>query len=248
MRQGPRLPPAAGVRAGATEMRQQARRSKMAKLREALIHDLHPTQITVGMIEVHDKKKHLAALSAAEQKAFMQAHPIPAVVGPAGKLFITDHHHLGRAALEAGVTSGFHGGGGPVRPCDRCILGRDEQEPLGPSARPERCAPLLRADPVSPQQAGRRSLPLPGGLCARRRRLREDADGIRGVRLGGLSGAPSRWRTSARISSGRCRQGSPWPRAAWPPDCRGARHARQFADLPQVAAAGLAAAGLLQST
>ncbi|AOY91711.1 hypothetical protein BKK79_07795 [Cupriavidus sp. USMAA2-4] len=79
----------------------------MAKLREALIHDLHPTQITVGMIEVHDKKKHLAALSAAEQKAFMQAHPIPAVVGPAGKLFITDHHHLGRAALEAGVTSGF---------------------------------------------------------------------------------------------------------------------------------------------
>lgn len=56
----------------------------MAKLREALIHDLHPTQITVGMIEVHDKKKHLAALSAAEQKAFMQAHPIPAVVGPAG--------------------------------------------------------------------------------------------------------------------------------------------------------------------
>jgi hypothetical protein len=37
----------------------------------------------------------------------MQAHPIPAVDGPGGKLCITDHHHLGRAALEAGVTTGY---------------------------------------------------------------------------------------------------------------------------------------------
>ena len=37
----------------------------------------------------------------------MQAHPIPAVTGPEGKVYITDHHHLGRAAIEAGVTSGF---------------------------------------------------------------------------------------------------------------------------------------------
>ncbi len=79
----------------------------MPKIQEALIHDLHPTQLTVGMIEVQDKKKHLASLSAKEQQAFMQAHPIPAVTGPGGKLFITDHHHLGRAALEAGVTSGY---------------------------------------------------------------------------------------------------------------------------------------------
>jgi len=84
-----------------------ARREAMAKIREALIHELHPTQITVGMIEVHDKKKHLASLSTAEQQAFMQAHPIPAVLGPGGKLYITDHHHLGRAALEAGVASGY---------------------------------------------------------------------------------------------------------------------------------------------
>ena len=39
--------------------------------------------------------------------ALLQAHPIPAVNGPGGKLYITDHHHLGRAALEAGVTNGF---------------------------------------------------------------------------------------------------------------------------------------------
>jgi hypothetical protein len=79
----------------------------MPKIREFLIHELHPTQLTVGMIEVLDKKKHLVSLTQKEQQAFMQAHPIPAVVGPAGKLYITDHHHLGRAALEAGVASGF---------------------------------------------------------------------------------------------------------------------------------------------
>jgi hypothetical protein len=29
------------------------------------------------------------------------------VEGPDGKLYITDHHHLGRAALEAGVSNGY---------------------------------------------------------------------------------------------------------------------------------------------
>ena len=79
----------------------------MPKIRESLIHDLHPTQLTVGMIEVQDKKTHLASLKPKDQQAFMEAHPIPAVEGPGGKLYITDHHHLGRAALEAGVTSGY---------------------------------------------------------------------------------------------------------------------------------------------
>jgi hypothetical protein len=37
----------------------------------------------------------------------MQARPIPAVWGPDGKLYITDHHHLGRAASEAAVDTGF---------------------------------------------------------------------------------------------------------------------------------------------
>ncbi|SCK12921.1 ParB-like protein [Vogesella sp. LIG4] len=79
----------------------------MSTLQQAPIHKLHPTQLTVGMIEVHDKKKHLAALKAAEQLEFMRAHPIPAVLGAGGELYITDHHHLGRAAFEAGVDSGF---------------------------------------------------------------------------------------------------------------------------------------------
>ncbi len=79
----------------------------MSKIQEANLKDLHPTQLTIGKIVVADKKKSLAALSAADQRGFMQGHPMPAVVGPQGKLYITDHHHLGRAALEAGVTCGF---------------------------------------------------------------------------------------------------------------------------------------------
>lgn len=79
----------------------------MPKIQEATLTGLRPTQLTVGMIEVTDKKKRLAALKPQERKEFMQAHPIPAVKGPGGKSYITDHHHLGRAAIEAGLTSAF---------------------------------------------------------------------------------------------------------------------------------------------
>ena len=79
----------------------------MPKLHEVEIHRLRPTQITVGMIEVCDKRTRLEAMKKHEQQDFLESHPIPAVWGPDGKLYITDHHHLGRAAEEAGIDSGF---------------------------------------------------------------------------------------------------------------------------------------------
>ena len=79
----------------------------MPKLHEVEIHRLRPTQITVGLIEVHDKRAKLEALKTHERRDFLEAHPIPAVWGPDGRLYITDHHHLGRAAAEAGVDTGF---------------------------------------------------------------------------------------------------------------------------------------------
>lgn len=79
----------------------------MSKIQEAALQDLHPTQLTVGMIVVHDKRKHLEGMSAADRQKWMKDHPMPAVVGPKGKLYITDHHHLGRAALDAKVATGF---------------------------------------------------------------------------------------------------------------------------------------------
>src|SRR5215469_4700913 len=79
----------------------------MAKLHEVEINKLRPTQITVWMIEVHDKRAKLEGMKKSDQRDFMAAHPIPAVWGPDGKLYITDHHHLGRAASEASVDTGF---------------------------------------------------------------------------------------------------------------------------------------------
>jgi hypothetical protein len=79
----------------------------MSKLHQVKIHCLRPTQITVGLIEVHDKRTKLEGMKNSEQQEFLQAHPIPGVWGPDGKLYITDHHHLGRAASEAGIDSGF---------------------------------------------------------------------------------------------------------------------------------------------
>ena len=84
-----------------------AEAAPMAKLHEVEIHRLRPTQITVGLIEVHDKRARLEAMKKHEQQDFLLAHAIPAVWGPDGKLYITDHHHLGRAAEEAGIETGF---------------------------------------------------------------------------------------------------------------------------------------------
>ncbi len=80
---------------------------RMAKVREAPFEDLHPTQLTIGFIEVDLKKKNLLALKPAAQRDFLQEHPVPAVLGPGGRIYITDHHHLARAALEAGLKSAF---------------------------------------------------------------------------------------------------------------------------------------------
>ena len=79
----------------------------MAKLHECDVASLGPTQITVGMIEVHDKRKHLEQLGHHERRDYLAAHAIPAVFGPGGRLYLTDHHHLARALWDAGIASGF---------------------------------------------------------------------------------------------------------------------------------------------
>jgi hypothetical protein len=55
------------------------------------------------MLEVEVKRSRLVKLSPEEREAFLEAHPMPVVVGPEYRLYITDHHHLARAALEARV-------------------------------------------------------------------------------------------------------------------------------------------------
>ena len=65
---------------------------------------LRPTQMTVGYREVEAKRKHWEGLDKKARRDALDAHWFPAVRGPGGEYFIVDHHHLGLALIEDGVT------------------------------------------------------------------------------------------------------------------------------------------------
>jgi hypothetical protein len=72
------------------------------------IAELRPTQITVGYREVAQKRqewrKRATALPDGEKGAeFLGTHMIPVILGPKGRHYILDHHHLCRALHEEGV-------------------------------------------------------------------------------------------------------------------------------------------------
>ena len=58
------------------------------------IHKFHPTQITVGMKEVEEKKAHIEKLTHGELHTYREEHVVPVVIGPEWKYFIIDHHHF----------------------------------------------------------------------------------------------------------------------------------------------------------
>ena len=70
---------------------------------EVSISELHPTQMTLGYAEVLLKRQQWRALNHDAKRAFLAKHPMPAVVGPKGRHFIVDQHHLARALLEEDV-------------------------------------------------------------------------------------------------------------------------------------------------
>lgn len=57
-----------------------------------LILDLHPTQISVGYQQVHEKSKKLSKLESLHE--YLETHPVPIIIGPKSALYIIDHHHL----------------------------------------------------------------------------------------------------------------------------------------------------------
>jgi hypothetical protein len=67
------------------------------------LEELRPTQITVGFREVNAKRAHWTALDKAHRAAAIESHWFPAVLGPKGRYYIVDHHHLGLAWLKEGV-------------------------------------------------------------------------------------------------------------------------------------------------
>jgi hypothetical protein len=81
-------------------------------LREPVLHatpilSLRPTQITLGMNEVYQKRDAWRTKSAQDLTKFLDAHMVPVIAGLAGAHYLIDHHHLARALYEEGVRSVF---------------------------------------------------------------------------------------------------------------------------------------------
>ncbi len=72
-------------------------------LKPTPIHDLRPTQMTVGLHEVATKRREWRDMAAHEDSDFLGRHLIPIVLGPKRRPYLIDHHHLARALHEEGV-------------------------------------------------------------------------------------------------------------------------------------------------
>src|SRR6201997_2864326 len=81
----------------------------MANPREPLVHpipilDLRPTQMTVGMREVKEKRKRFREHTSKKKQAeLIGRHMIPVVRGPDQHYYVVDHHHLARALHDEGI-------------------------------------------------------------------------------------------------------------------------------------------------
>jgi hypothetical protein len=77
--------------------------------REPVLHsvsitELRPTQMTVGFREVAEKRREWRdRIKKSGEKAaeYLGRHMIPTVLGPSGRYYVTDHHHMARALLDA---------------------------------------------------------------------------------------------------------------------------------------------------
>ncbi len=65
--------------------------------------ELRPTQITVGMREVREKRKRWQETEARKGAEFLGKHMIPVILGAKDRHYVIDHHHLGRALIDDGV-------------------------------------------------------------------------------------------------------------------------------------------------
>ena len=81
----------------------------MANTREPILHpipilSLRPTQITVGMREVKEKRQRWRENKSEKKRAeLLGKHMITVVHGPDGRYYVVDHHHLARALHDEGV-------------------------------------------------------------------------------------------------------------------------------------------------
>ena len=79
------------------------------KLRPAVnpvaIKDLRPTQMTVGLREVAQRRTNWRKRKSRAAAQYLGKHMIPVIVGPGGHSYLIDNHHLARALYDEGVKS-----------------------------------------------------------------------------------------------------------------------------------------------
>ena len=72
-------------------------------LQSVPIMTLRPTQITVGMREVQEKRESWRVHGEKKKLDFLKRHAVPVILGFKKQLYIIDHHHLARALHDEGV-------------------------------------------------------------------------------------------------------------------------------------------------
>jgi hypothetical protein len=80
----------------------------MANTREPILQpipilSLRPTQMTVGMREVKEKRKRWREHKSKKKAELLGRHMIPVVLGPDERYYVVDHHHLARALHDEGI-------------------------------------------------------------------------------------------------------------------------------------------------
>jgi hypothetical protein len=81
----------------------------MHTTREPRVHpipilSLRPTQMTVGIREVKEKRKRFREQGTKKkQEELIGRHMIPVVLGPDERYYVVDHHHLARALHDEGI-------------------------------------------------------------------------------------------------------------------------------------------------
>jgi hypothetical protein len=76
-------------------------------LKPVAIAELRPTQITIGLREVEERRKRWQARKEKDEAAWLETHMIPVVLGPKGRHYVIDHHHLALALMEEGLKEIF---------------------------------------------------------------------------------------------------------------------------------------------
>lgn len=72
------------------------------------ILEVRPTQEAVGLAAVEEKAEEMKDLSEKKLKKYLEKEMIPVIFAPDGHFYQIDHHHLARAAHDAGRTNAYY--------------------------------------------------------------------------------------------------------------------------------------------